>query len=103
MNWLLRLLFGTTFGQARDSGWRKLRNQHIRAHPRCAVCETTAKVEAHHIVPVHVDPSLEMDFTNLITLCRPHHFTFGHLCDWRAHNPTVREDAAVWWARILAA
>jgi predicted secreted acid phosphatase len=52
------------------------------------------RVEVHHIFPVHLVPGLELVPTNLITLCRPHHFELGHHKDWADYNPDVRHDAA---------
>jgi hypothetical protein len=43
---------------------------------------------------------LELDRANLITLCRDHHFWFGHLGSWSSWNANVREDAAIWRAKI---
>jgi len=83
----------------RSPGWAKLRAQHLAKHPRCAVCGTTQDVVPHHILPVHLWPALELDPTNLITLCNGaggHHLTFGHLGEWTSYNRDVVQDAAVW-------
>lgn len=55
----------------------------------------------HHCIPFHLGGE-ELADENLITLCRDHHFWFGHLGDYKAWNPTVREDAAVWREKIKA-
>jgi hypothetical protein len=68
---------------------------HRAAHPPCAVClcprdpVTGKQNDVHHVVPVHVDPERAADPTNLVTLCRLHHFLVGHLRSWKLHNPNV--------------
>lgn len=45
----------------------------------------------HHVVPVHVDGSKELDEGNLLTLCAHCHLLVGHLMLWASWNPAVRE------------
>jgi len=65
--------------------------------PVCQACGTEKNLQVHHIVPVHIDPSKELDPGNLITLCElvrhDCHFHLGHLLNWKAYNPTVVEDS----------
>lgn len=88
----------------RSSAWRRLREQHLRGKPRCEVCGSTNKVVPHHIIPFHVDPSRELDPTNLVSLCESPtfncHLFFGHLKRWDRHNPRVLEDARMWRERM---
>jgi hypothetical protein len=46
------------------------------------------------VIPFHIRPNLELDPSNLITLCRGHHLYVGHNGNWKLWNPRVREDAA---------
>lgn len=39
----------------------------------CADCNSHLNLHVHHVIPVSHDPSLEFDFSNLITLCRDCH------------------------------
>jgi hypothetical protein len=91
-------------GQPRSRLWRNVRKEHLLAHPECSVCGRRDGVVPHHIIPVHLDPSMELDPENLITLCEGPafncHLFFGHLRDWSSHNPDVREDAATWREKI---
>ena len=87
-------------GATRSSQWGAVRAKHLRLHPRCEVCETEKKLEVHHETPFYLAPRMELVESNLITLCAPHHFTFGHFCSWRSYNMAVREDAAVFLSRI---
>ena len=57
-------------------GFRKLQ-------PKCYVCGAKKsnngnRCDVHHLVPVHVNPALSCDYNNFITLCRRHHYYFGH-------------------------
>lgn len=77
----------------RSPGWSKLRQQHIEQYPACAACGRSNKLEVHHIVPVHCDPSKELDLDNLITLCdNPCHLVFGHFMDYKSWNINVVSD-----------
>lgn len=94
-------------GMKRSDKWPEVRNEYIRKHPKCAVCDSTKKVEAHHVIPFHIDPSLELDPKNLISLCRSKrlgfncHWLFGHLNDWKNQNIDVRKDSRDWREKLL--
>ena len=59
----------------------------------CHVCGYTRRVELHHIIPRHIDPTKIFDEDNLIPLCRACHFRWGHLNDWDNYNPQIKYDA----------
>lgn len=80
-------------GAARSSGWPKVRDAYMAAHPKCEACGQPSE-EAHHVSPFAHDPSKELDPNNLIALCRHDHLLIGHADSWRTYNPRVREDAA---------
>jgi 5-methylcytosine-specific restriction protein A len=94
----MRILgFELNFG-SRSSSWAKVRSQHLSRNPCCAACGRSIKVDVHHIEPVHLNPSRELDFNNLITLCsNPCHFVFGHFMDYKSWNPNVIEDCRVYY------
>lgn len=83
--------------KARSSEWPKVRREHLKMFPKCAVCDGRSKVEVHHIVPFHVDRSLELNPSNLITLCesKKHgincHLFVGHLGNYSkaSRNPVI--------------
>lgn len=88
----------------RSPRWRALRRWHLTHYPTCAACGGTSKLEVHHIIPVHVDRSLELRQDNLITLCASGrrglncHLFVGHYGDFRQFNPTAPIDAeAIRW------
>jgi hypothetical protein len=88
--------------EARDSQWPAIRRQHLSVYPTCAACGTPMEPAVHHIQTFHEHPELELDPSNLITLCQLHccHLMLGHSGNWRAWNPHVREDAALLLQRI---
>lgn len=62
---------------------------HVAANPQCNWCGNAriAELTAHHIIPVHTDPDLAADDTNLVTLCAHScHLTVGHLNNWHRAN-----------------
>jgi len=80
----------------RSSNWSEVRDKFLSLNPRCAACGGTEKLQVHHIVPFHVNETLELDEKNLITLCMGKdecHLSIGHGDLWRCYNPYVKEDA----------
>lgn len=101
---LLSWFFRPPDEYGRSGQWPRVRREHLEREPACAACGRDEDVQVHHIVPYHVDPRLELDPGNLITLCSdPCHLVFGHLLDYRRRsNPFVREDAAAYLHRRRA-
>jgi hypothetical protein len=90
-------------GTRRSPKWPSVR-RHFLVDKVCAVCGGRAKLEAHHIVPFHLDPARELDPANLIALCEGRgvncHLLFGHLGDFASVNTRVRDDAATWGVKL---
>lgn len=88
----------------RSGKWPKLRKKHLESNYYCRACGSRNNLIPHHIIPVHIDPSLELDPNNLITLCEEKNFNchlfFGHLRDWRLYNESVVEDSKNWFEKI---
>jgi hypothetical protein len=55
--------------------WQRKMGDKLRAEdPRCRRCHSEPGMEVHHLVPVHEDPSLALEETNVTWLCaRCHH------------------------------
>ena len=89
----------------RSGHWPKVRDEHLKVQPVCQVCGGKDYLNVHHIVPVHLDKSRELDPTNLVTLCEgSHHLNchllFGHLQDWHSVNSHVLEDIKLWAEKL---
>ena len=81
----------------RSGQWPTVREHFLKSNPSCAACGQTDHLQVHHVVPFSVDPSLELNTENLITLCEDEyscHLKIGHLGSFRKANPEVRKDAA---------
>lgn len=80
----------------RSSSWAKIRAQHLEDEPFCQWCGSTKDLQVHHVIPFDDNPALELDQTNLITLCEKVgvgcHLLIGHHGNFKYHHPTVRED-----------
>lgn len=87
--WENGLTHNVTITATRSSKWRHVRHKHITSHPECAACGCLEENHVHHIKPFHLFPELELESTNLLTLCPRCHLTFGHFYNWSDHNPCV--------------
>ncbi len=95
--WLSQLMDARNpYGLPRDPQWESLEKATVKAQPFCSCCGATDKLEVHHILPFAWPGGrvLELVKSNLVVLCRPCHFLFGHLKDWKSCNPSVVADAA---------
>lgn len=82
-----------SFGAARSSQWPKVRAEHLKRNPTCIACGRRQKLEVHHVVPFHLDPSRELSPDNLVSVCdTPCHLVHGHYLSWHRWNPTVVAD-----------
>jgi 5-methylcytosine-specific restriction protein A len=94
-------------GARRSSDWPRVRRAHLGAFPTCAACGGTEKIEVHHVQPFHLNPELELDPTNLISLCESKHkglnchLLLGHVGDFKSVNRSVRKDAAYWLTNLF--
>lgn len=99
-----RLEGKATNGQRRSGKWPGVRKRFLETFDCCAVCGSKDKLEVHHLIPFQEAPHLELEFSNLITLCesRPWycHLIFGHLGDYRAINLECRKDVLEWAAKV---
>jgi len=85
----------------RSIEWRSIRKSHLVVHSQCAFCglKNVESLEVHHILPFCLYPELELDFSNLITLCEIGidgcHLDFGHPLGTQSYNPYVLQQAAI--------
>jgi len=93
-------------GQRRSSQWPKFRKAMIAARPYCAACLSPSNLELHHIVPYSKDPTKELDQSNVVVLCESKKFGvnchrfFGHLGDYKKHNPDCFDDVRLWFSKL---
>lgn len=73
----------------RGSLWRKVRNDHLDREKWCQICGRHKELEVHHKIPWKDSKHLRHDPNNLVTLCRPCHFRFGHLSNWKDSNRNI--------------
>ena len=91
-------------GKPRSTKWPSIRRAHLKANDVCLACGGRTSLVVHHLVPYQIDPSLELDSNNLITLCESKsrcHWIIGHLLDWRSYNPNAKADALAFRLKIL--
>lgn len=76
--------------------WRSIRKQHLKEFGYCQACGSKSGLQVHHIIPFHMNPSLELLDSNLISLCMSQnecHLKLGHGDSWKSYNPNVFQDA----------
>jgi len=92
--------------QRRSPQWRRVRDEFLRGKS-CAVCGGRRNLVAHHRVPFHLAPHLELAEENLIAICEAKrygincHLLLGHLGNWQRTNVSVDADIAYWHNRII--
>ena len=90
---------------ARSSRWAAVRGAHLKRNPTCAACGTKEKLEVHHVHPFHLFPNLELEPSNLLTLCETGgncHLFIGHHKLFKSYNLQARKDAEVLLQKIKA-
>lgn len=100
-NPVIRLI--TKVVEGRSSKWAGVRKNHLTKHPLCTACGKNKNLEVHHILPFHLFPELELEESNLITLCDGNkcHIRIGHCFNWKAYNPFVINDSLFQYQRII--
>ncbi len=93
-------------GFKRSNKWATVRRHYLELNPVCELCGGKIKLEVHHIEPFHLNPKMELDQSNLITLCENVHdvmnchLVMGHLGSFKSFNVNVRRDVKQWRRRI---
>jgi 5-methylcytosine-specific restriction enzyme A len=88
--------------EGRSGKWPAVRARFLKDHPTCANCGGKSLLNVHHRLAFHTHPELELEPTNLITLCeaRHCHLMQGHLGDFKSINSTVEDDAAAFLKKV---
>jgi 5-methylcytosine-specific restriction endonuclease McrA len=86
----------------RSPKWSSVRKEHLINNNYCIACGRDKKLEVHHIKPVHLFPELELDPSNLVTLCAdPCHIVFGHLMNFKSWNTDVVIDSDLYLNKVI--
>ena len=68
---------GTAASRGYDADWRRFRKQVLIERPLCEDCHAAGRVKAacevHHIVKLRTDPSLRLEPSNVMSLCKSCH------------------------------
>ena len=71
--------------------WNKIQRDKLTAiHGGCEICNSTQRLEVHHIVPVSQDESLAFDESNVQLLCQKCHKEAHKKQGWQKGNPLSR-------------
>lgn len=99
-----RIVGKVPLNKRRSPKWGKVRAAYLKEHPGCEVCGGKVGLEVHHKTPFFLKPELELEESNLITLCRKNrcHLNFGHLFSFRSYNSTCEKDCSAWHNKIVA-
>lgn len=81
---------------ARSPEWPALRAAWVERNPTCRCCGRRENLNVHHVRPFHLFPELELEESNLITLCEGGpvncHYLAGHGArGWRYYVEDVEE------------
>ncbi len=78
--------------RSRSSRWDEVRDDFIRNNQFCSACGYTEELQVHHMKPFKSHPELELDPSNLITLCmgpKDCHLFIGHGGNFKFHVPDL--------------
>jgi len=82
----------------RSPEWHKVREEFLETNPECAICGTNKNLNVHHKKPFHLYPELELDKTNLVTLCMSKmecHLLIGHGSAYKFYNKNIESDIKI--------
>lgn len=91
--------------EGRSSRWPSVREKHLVRFPACACCGGVRMLNVHHVTPFHAAPELELEPSNLLTLCEGSrgfncHLWVGHCGNWSSWNDKAIADAAAFLAML---
>ena len=105
IDYILSFFEDRTLGAIRDSRFTQLSRDMIdEAGHLCQMGlhkpTFLNPLNTHHVRPFHEYPEDELKKSNLIVLCRFHHFLHAHLKNWSRSNLGIREDCDALNAKI---
>lgn len=78
----------------RSPSWPRLEKKYLLNNSKCAFCGATNNLHVHHKKPFHLYPELELDESNLITLCmdvNECHLKIGHGNNFKLYFAQIDE------------
>lgn len=63
--------------------WKAAREECLKRHSHCILCDETNKLNVHHLIPrkfCHKDENLLYGQANLVPLCAKHHWQVHKSC-----------------------
>ena len=81
----------------RSPHWHHIELQHLEREPLCQGCGSKKHLQVHHEAPFRLHPELELEPSNLITVCVDRaecHLMIAHGGLFAAFNSNVRFDLA---------
>ena len=87
----------------RSSKWPKVRKAYLKKNPTCEACGRKNSLEIHHKIPFNLDHTLELEHSNLITLCSKGmecHISWGHLGNYKYYNPNIEKDSKAFLHKV---
>ena len=81
-------------GKRRSSKWSSLQKDFLEKNPACEICGTRKNLQVHHKKPFHLYPELELEESNLVTLCmglKECHLRIAHGSSWRCYSPKISD------------
>ena len=82
----------------RSGHWPTLEKHFLEANPACVICGSKTRLNVHHKKPFHLYPELELEPSNLITLCMSRkecHLLIGHCDNFRSWNRHLARDVQI--------
>src|SRR5574337_282803 len=84
--------------KGRSPEWHRVRTEFLKNNTYCAACGNGKNLQVHHLQPFALNPELELDKDNLITLCESYggkecHIHIGHSGSFKTFNINCKEDA----------
>lgn len=94
IDYILSFFDDRTFGAARSPKFARLSKEMIQeAMELCRMGMHKPSLfnplNTHHVKSFHEFPEDELKKSNLVVLCRLHHFVHAHLKNWADSNPDI--------------
>lgn len=87
-------------GKPRSPQWPKVEAEHKRKENSCRCCGTRNNLQVHHIKPYHKFPELELEDSNLMTVCQNCHFVICHENNWGNWVVDVEDQVQIHRVRV---